>query len=766
MLNSILAVFFASILTPFFYNRYKKVVAPMLSLLLLGIIIYFSTFLGLIIKGKTITSMIPWIDSISVHLSFYLDGLSLFFALLISIFGLLVLLYSFQYMRHFPRQGRFFSYLLFFMGSMLGVVLSANLISLFVFWELTSFSSFLLIGFNNHKEDSRRAARQALLITAGGGLALMSGFILLEILTSSGFNFIEILNNSEKVVTSDLAAITIILIAIGAMTKSAQFPFHFWLPNAMTAPTPVSAYLHSATMVKAGVYLIFRLNPIFQELALWSHLLGLTGAITMSWGAFKAMQEDDLKRILAYTTISALGIFFMMTGIGGEDAFNAVIIYVMAHALYKGGLFLSAGSIDHQTGTRKVSELSDLTKKMPYTSIAILLCFASMAGIIPFLGFVGKESLYDVLYHSGDSFARIYLVLLFLAGVFFTAVSIEVIYHALIKKGSLQNKSIRETKFLMILSPFILALAGFLTGVIPNSIVQPLLKWSAAGIYQSDPSMKLKLWHGFNPVLLLSVITIISGIGAYLIRRSVRKFKKPDWMNSDFLYDKCMHGIERLSKNITVWVQNGFLRNYIAMVILTFSAIVVYTLAKGKLLALPNIHLLLEGMQIYELVIISLITIAVVFLFKTKSRLIVTATFGIIGYSIALAYTLFSAPDVAITQFLAETLTLILLILILHKLPSYTLKKFIAHKGYLPIAVIFGLIMSYISFTMLNLEKDAKLKTFFLEKSISAGKGQNAVNVILVDFRAFDTLGEITVLTVTMIGIIALLKVKPDKHKI
>ncbi len=766
MLFSILATFIAGLLTPFFYERYKVVVATLHSLLLLGIISFFLTFLGPVLQGETFISNFSWIDSLDIHLSFYIDGLSLFFALLITIIGLLVLLYSYQYMKHYPKQGRFFCYLLVFMGSMLGVVLSANLISLFVFWELTSFSSFLLIGFNHQDQDSRRAARQALLVTAGGGLALMSGFIFMELMYNTGFNLIEMIDGPESLTDHKLYSAAIILISIGAISKSAQFPLHFWLPNAMAAPTPVSAYLHSATMVKAGVYLIFRMNPLFDEAALWSHLLGLTGAVTMTLGAFKALQEDDLKRILAYTTISALGIFFMMTGLGGESAINAVMVYVLAHALYKGGLFLSAGNIDHQTGTRSISQLSGLVYKMPFTSVAVMLLCASMAGIIPFLGFVGKEALYDSLFHSDDSMAVFYLVLLFLAGVFFTAVTIEIVVDACLKKGMLRGKTIREAGFLMVVAPLILAIAGLIPGVAPKMIAQPLLQWAAADIHAMGPSMELKLWHGFNAVLLLSILTILSGAGLYFLRGYIRLFRKPHWFTADFIYNKLIHGTSWLATYLTNILQNGYLRNYLAMVTGTFSVLMIFVLVDGGFLEVPATEQLVDGLQIYEVVIIALITMAVFFLFKTRSRLIVTATFGIIGYSIALAYTLFSAPDVAITQFLAETLTLILLILILHRLPSYTLKKTIEHKKYLPVALLFGMIMTVVSFIMLEQAGSPKLKNYFLESSVPAGKGQNAVNVILVDFRALDTLGEITVLVITMLGIISLLKIKPKEPRI
>lgn len=765
ILSCILAVILAGFLSAFFYDRYRNIVLSVVSLLFLGIIAYFGSLAGPVLEGATLVQEVIWVDSLNIQLTFLVDGLSLFFALLVTVFGLLIFLYAHRYMKDSPQINRFAAYLLLFSGAMLGLVLSANLIGLFVFWELTSLSSFLLIGFNHTNEDSRRSARQALLITAGGGLALMAGLILLEIATGSGYNLTEILAQPEVVANSGLQSAAIILIALGAITKSAQFPFHFWLPNAMAAPTPVSAYLHSATMVKAGVYLIFRLNPLFQEAMLWHHLLGGAGALTMTWGALKAFQEDDLKRILAYTTLSALGILFMMIGLGGEAAVNAAMVYVLAHALYKCALFMTAGNIDHQTGTRRISQLSDLGRKMPVTATTAVLALASMAGVLPLLGFVGKELLYDALYHAADPMAMVYLALLFLAGALFMAVSVDILYNAFIKTGKLRDQPIREGHLMLILPPLLLAAVSLLTGIAPGWTIAPLLKWSAANIHDFAPSMKLKLWHGFNLVFLLSLATLLSGVGLYFLRNWLRRFQKPSWASADFLYDQAIAGSESVAQFTTGEIQNGYLRRYIATVIVTFSILLLAAMAHGQVFQSLSTAPLLKGLQIYELVILALIALATGFLFRVRSRLIVTATFGIIGYSIALAYTLFSAPDVAITQFLAETLTLILLILIIHRLPSYTLKTPIARLKYLPVAILFGAMMAVTAYVMLLQEKDTGSKAYFLEQSIPKGKGQNAVNVILVDFRALDTLGEITVLTVTMIGIIALLKFKPNNKK-
>jgi multicomponent Na+:H+ antiporter subunit A len=767
MLIAILAIFFAALLTPLFYNRAKVAVSVALIVLTGGVVAYFLTYLKPVVNGEVFISSFEWSPTLQLTLSFYMDGLGLFFALLISSFGFLILIYALKYMKGYPQEGWFFGYLLLFMCAMLGVVLSANLISLFVFWELTSLSSFLLIGFNSTEEKSKWGARQALLVTFTGGLALFSGFILLNMITGANFNLIEILNNPEALQSSPLLTATIILILIGAFTKSAQFPFHFWLPNAMAAPTPVSAYLHSATMVKAGVYLVFRLNPAFAGIELWEILLVAVGTITMFWGAIVAFQSDDLKTILAYTTISALGIFFMLIGAGTTTAINAAMVYVMAHALYKGALFLITGIIDHETGTRKVSQLSDLSRKMPFTTVAAVGAGLSMAGMIPFLGFIGKEALYDALYVSEKWSALPTLVLVVISSMFFVAVAIEIMYNVFFKKGPLYDIEIHEAPMQMYLPPLILGILGLLAGIFSSVFSEPLLNVAASNIHRQGLSLVMELWHGLNFVVILSVLTIGFGVALYLIRTRVRyfwqKLENTGLLNANSAYDKTINGLQSFAAFQTRVIQNGYLRNYIFVLIVLFCLFIIYLFFDNNLLGPILMEAHWENLQIYELVILAMVTTTIVVLFRTDSRLVAVATIGIIGYSIALAYTLFSAPDVAITQFLAETLTLILLILILHQLPTIVFKKYPVPGSFLFVSVLFGFLMTMISLVMLSKEIDPEVKQYFLESSVPLGQGRNVVNVILVDFRALDTLGEISVLVITMLGIIALMRIKPNK---
>lgn len=773
MFGSILALLLTATAMPFLYKKYRPLSLLIAILVTGGVTAYFCFFIHPVVNHAAFTSDYLWAPAVGVNLSFYLDGLSLFFALLVSVFGWLITIYSISYIKSYAHAGRFFGYLLFFMGSMLGVVLSANLITLFIFWELTSFSSYLLIGFKNKNEKSRWAARQALLLTSAGGLALMAGFIMLGMNPAGGFDLTALLQASgdatppEGVITA-----SVILILFGAATKSAQFPFHFWLPNAMEAPTPVSAYLHSATMVKAGVYLIFRLNPLFEGVALWKDLLMLMGAVSMIWGAANALQADDLKKILAYTTISALGIFFMMTGGGSEKAIDAAILYVMAHALYKGCLFLVAGSVDHETGARKISALSDLGKKMPLTAAAAIGACLSMAGIIPFIGYIGKESLYEALHHSHQGVSTLLLILLIAASVVFVAIAVEISYNVFFKKGKMHDKPVHEASRGMAVPALALAAAGFIFGVFPSALPQPVLKSAAASIAGGETAMELKLWHGFNLVFVLSLITLAAGVVLYLFRESVRKgwkmVKRPVFLKSNAVYNLAISGLEKTAFHQTRLIQNGYLRNYISMFLIVFCLLAASTFFHFDFndLIADGGKKIWRGLQIYELAILTLILIAVIVLLTTDSRLVVTATFGIIGYSLALAYTLFSGPDVAITQILAETLTLLLLILILHRLPRYSITRYIVKFKYLFVACFFGGIMAFISFLTLTYEKNTELKDYFLLSSVPKGKGENVVNVLLVDFRAFDTLGEISVLVITMFGIIALLKTKNPEEKL
>lgn len=761
MLIAIAVLFLLSFLAPFVHKKGAMLTPVLFSGITAVVFGYFLSFYPEVAAGGVIVQDYTWGAPLLSSLSFRLDGLSLFFALLITFFGVLILLYAGAYMKAKTFSNRFYAYIIFFMAAMVGLVLSSNLIGLFIFWELTSISSYLLIGYFHDDPTSRQSARQALVVTASGGLVLLAGLILLG-LAGGSYDISVLLSEKDLIAKSPYLPAIIVLLLIGAFTKSAQFPFHFWLPGAMKAPTPVSAFLHSATMVKAGVFLVFRFHPIFSGNELWQWLLVSIGGFTMIMGAVIAFRADDIKRILAYTTISALGIFFTMAGIDTDLAIQSAIVYVLAHALYKGALFMVAGTLDHSCGTRKLSELSQLRMKMPLTKYAAIMAALSMGGIIPFLGFTGKELLYGALTASSAPLHLVVFSLLFVSSAFFIATMIRVIWYAFFKEPSNANGEVisYEPAF-QSYPPLLLGIISIVVAVFSGQTITPLLAQSAVTILPTATGIDLSLWHGFTPVLGLSVATIVMGIVLFRLRHWWWKLSDliplPIETIPSAVYQWLGTHTLKLAKIITKRTQNGYLRNYISVFLLTACLLIAYNFYHAKLFQTISINLNLEAVKVYEIYVLLLVSGIIWFLFTTKSRLSTIAAIGIIGYGMALAYTFFSAPDVAITQFLAETLGLILLAVMLPSLPRLHVAHLSLKTKYLVISITFGLFMAATTLLTLSYDGHSLLKDYFEENSYDKGHGKNIVNVILVDFRALDTLGEISVLVITMIGIIALL---------
>lgn len=767
MLLAICLIFVAALAAPFFHKKGRLAVPIAAAFLTSGFFGYLLTFWGQVTSGNPFQATFRWAESLAINLSFYVDGLGLFFALLVSFFGVAILLFAGQYMKHYDQANRFFGYLILFMGAMLGLVLSANIITLFIFWELTSISSYWLIGFKHQKESSRESARQALLVTASGGLVLLAGLILLGIAGGS-YHLPELLANAGQIRQHPYFEAIVVLVLIGAFTKSAQFPFHFWLPSAMEAPTPVSAFLHSATMVKAGVYLVFRMQPIFAGAALWENTLIAVGGFTAIMGAMVSLQADDLKRVLAFTTISALGLLFLAAGMGSETAMGAGMVFLLAHALYKGSLFMLAGALDHACGTRDISALREIPKRMPWTLTAMLLACLSMSGVIPFVGFLGKELLYKAAL-KGGILGYFPLFALVVSSLFFVAVSIKIIYHTFWPIFSKSQAKVKEAPLLMFAPPLAISALGLGFGVMGTATIQPLLEVAAGNMAGKPVPLDMSLWHGFNAVFLLSLGTLALGLGMYAAGKIYH------WLYSNFplplaalpekAYENGLHWLTTGATWLTKAIQNGYLRNYVSVYITFFSGLVLYYIFSNGLLNEAVLDWNLEGLQIYELLVLFLVSVTLFFIFKTNSRLAVIATIGITGYAIALGYLVFSAPDVAITQFLAETLGVILLAVILPKLPKLHVSDMAVKVKYVFASVFFGAIMAFITLVGMSHQNPSALKGFFLENSIPKGKGENAVNVILVDFRALDTLGEISVLVITMVGIVALMAKQQGKRE-
>ena len=764
MIAAVLFGFALAIAAPGIVRLARGASGWLLAFLPAGLALYFARFLGSIAAGRTVVVSYPWVPDLGISLSFYLDGLSLLFALLICGIGALVTIYAGRYLNGHPHLDRFYIYLLLFETSMLGLVLADNLFLMFVFWELTSLASFLLIGFEHEREAARSAALQALLVTGMGGLALLAALVLLAQVGGSS-ELSTLIRSGRTIELHPLYLPILVLILIGAFAKSAQFPFHFWLPNAMEAPTPVSAYLHSATMVKAGVYLLARLAPVLGGSEAWRSLVTGAGMITMLLGALMALWQRDLKRILAYSTISALGTLVMLLGLDTLASVKAAMLFLLTHALYKGALFLVAGAVDHETGTRDVTRLGRLARAMPVTAVAAGLAGLSMAGLPPTLGFISKEVLYEAQLHASPP-GGLVVIAGVLANGFLVAVAGIVAIGPFLGRRAALSKKPHEVSFGMLIGPLLLAAAGLVGGVFAKALLEPLLSASVRAVRPEATALELKLWPGISPVLALSVLTLGVGAVAYAARGF---WHRTSWLGEAIDrwgpqggYGLLLAGLNGVARLQTRLLQNGYLRFYLMALIATTVGLV------GSTLLLRGVEIeglgQLRNVRPHEWIIAITILAAALMTTVTSSRLAAAAALGTIGYGVALFYVLFSAPDLAMTQFTVETLTVILFVLVVYRLPRFApLSTRKARVRDALIALLAGGLMTVLVLTALATPRESQLAAYFMENSWTQAHGRNVVNVILVDFRGLDTLGEITVLAVAAIGIYALLRLRPEK---
>ncbi|MEW5979293.1 MAG: putative monovalent cation/H+ antiporter subunit A [Acidobacteriota bacterium] len=724
------------------------------------LLVYFGALSSSVVAGRTVVGRFEWAPGFGLALGFRLDSLSLLFALLVSGIGSLVLVYASDYLRGHPHLPRFYAFLLLFMVSMLGLVLSDNIILLFIFWELTSVSSYLLIGFEHRREEARKAALQSLLVTGFGGLSLLSG-LLLMVRAVGSFEISELLARPELIQNHAVYPAVVILVLLGAFTKSAQFPFHFWLPNAMETPAPVSAYLHSATMVKAGIYLLARLHPALGGTEMWVVAIVGVGAATMLTGAFLAYLEADLKRILAYSTVSALGFLTLLAGLGSELAIGAMMVHLVAHALYKGALFLVAGAVAHAVGTRQIERLGGLRRVMPVTASAGTLAALSMAGIPPLLGFYSKELIYEAAWHG--SFHHVLVTVACLgASILLVSVALTAGVRPFVGKPPETAIPPHEGSWRLWLGPVILAGLGLAFGLVPAS-VEPLLRGAVSSITGSTPHAPLKFFHGLGPALLLGILTIAGGLVAFRIRAGlgsrVGKISFPGWGPSHW-YDWTLQGVNRLALFQTRILQSGYLRYYLLTIITTTVVLAGYTM--WRLRVLPHFAGL-SDIRMHEAVLAAVILAATAAAVRSESRLAAVAALGIVGLGVALIFALFGAPDLAMTQFLVETLTVILLVLVLYRLPRFSRLVGQAERiRDLIVAGGAGAVMTLLILAAQSVQLERSVSRYFIENSLPHAFGRNVVNVILVDFRGLDTLGEITVLATAGIGVYAILKLRPS----
>jgi multicomponent K+:H+ antiporter subunit A len=724
-------------------------------------LIQLSPLMGDAFSGEVIVQRISWMPMLGLDIVFRLDGLGLLFALMILCIGLLIILYARYYLSEHDDMGRFYAYLLLFMGSMLGIVLSENIIQMLIFWELTSLSSFLLISYWQTRQESRTGARMALAVTGGGGLALLGGFLLLGEIVGS-YDLSVILASADIIQSHSLYLPMLVLVLLGAFTKSAQFPFHFWLPNAMAAPTPVSAYLHSATMVKAGVFLLARMFPALSGTPEWFWLVCITGLTTLVFGAYVAMFKDDLKGLLAYSTISHLGLITLLFGIGTPLAAVAGVFHIINHAIFKASLFMAAGIIHHETGTRDMRVLSGLWKYMPHTALLAMVAAASMAGVPLFNGFLSKEMFFaETLFVINEPWGWLLPTAATMAGIFAVAYSLRFI-HTVFFHGEPTNlpKKPHEPPRWMKVPVEILVFLCLLVGVFPALTVEPILAVAATSVLQGPlPAHDLAIWHGFNTALVMSIIALAGGILAYLGRRPLAKFQERIDKRLEFkrLYDYLLSKLFKYSGKITRALDTYSLQRMV-FVFISFVLVLGTTGFMGSEFTLTGDQTALPIDGVSALMTFIIVTAAIGTVVMHRERLIALILLGAVGLGVALVFVKFSAPDLALTQLSVEVVTVVLILLALYFLPQRSPKessKLLRSRDAV-IATAAGGGVAVLVWAVLTRPYQS-IADYFLEHSLPGGGGTNVVNVILVDFRGYDTLGEITVLALAGLGIYAML---------
>lgn len=715
-------------------------------------------------EGSPLVQSWEWIPHLGLDFAFRFDGLSLLFTLMILVIGLLVVLYARYYLSPEDSKPRFFGFLLLFMGSMLGVVLSENVLLLLFFWESTSLSSFLLISYWQGREDARRGARMALTVTGMGGLALLGGGLLLGQMAGS-YNLTDILAAGDAIRAHQGYLPALVLILIGVFTKSAQFPFHFWLPHAMAAPTPVSAYLHSATMVKAGIFLLARFFPVLSGTTEWMWIVGTVGMLTLLLGAFVALFKHDLKELLAYSTISHLGLITLLFGLGTPLAAVAALFHIMNHATFKASLFMVAGIVDHETGTRDMRKLAGVLKYMPHTSVLAIIASAAMAGVPLLNGFLSKEMFFDQVVEaashiSGWAFAI--PVLATLGAILSVAYSLRFVHDVFFNGEPVGLPRTPHSPPLSMRVPVdFLVFICLGVGILPALTVGPLLKIAAEATLQGKPPYySLAIWHGFNLPLLMSALALAGGIFVYAFRRRLFAWndRRSGRLEARAVFDGLVDRLFRLSVAATRSFDKGSLQS---MLIWTLSAAGLAAVAGWWAMKAPLFgeRELMDFDPLALLAFAGLMLGSVLTVVFHRQRMTSMILLGVVGLLVSLGFVKLSAPDLALTQLSVEIVTVVLIMLALFFLPQRTPPTSTRWRQIRDAMLALGIGFGATLLTLAVLTRDLlPISGYFLENSVPGGGGTNVVNVILVDFRGFDTLGEIVVLSLAGIGVFTMLQ--------
>ncbi|MFC5459830.1 monovalent cation/H+ antiporter subunit A [Massilia niabensis] len=727
---------------------------------------------GRVGEGEVLYQRYEWLPGFGLDLVLRMDGLAWVFTVMVLGIGLLVLLYARYYMSRRDPVPRFFSYMLAFMGSMLGVVLSGNLIQLVVFWELTSVTSFLLIGYWQHRNDARRGARMAFTVTTIGGLCLLAGVLILGHIVGS-YDLDAVLAAGDQVRAHDWYRSVLVLVALGALSKSAQFPFHFWLPHAMAAPTPVSAYLHSATMVKAGVFLLIRLWPTLSGTPEWTWILGAAGVCTLLIGSFFAIFQNDMKGLLAYSTISHLGLIVVLLSIGSPLSVVAAIFHTMNHAVFKASLFMAVGIIDHETGTRDMLELRGLGRAMPYTAALAIVASAAMAGVPLLNGFLSKEMFFSETMQVGGtenwwmSYAAVAM------GVFSVAYSLRFIsvFFGPLAKNLPQDP--HEPPRWMRFPVECLVVLCIVVGIMPERAVGTVLAVAAQSVLGAPlPEYSLAIWHGFNLPLMMSAAALAGGVLFYVVLRRYAGLAERDEvpvlyrLNGAQAYESTLLALSQAAAWLLHWT--GTRRLQLQLLVLMVAMVAVPLLVVRPLPVLPALRLSALD-PLFALLWVIGAACAVGAAWQAKyHRLVALILVGGTGVVTSLTFLWMSAPDLALTQLMVETVTTVLILLGLRWLPPRLAPAGLA--AHIPpstwlrrardgaVALAGGLGLAAATYALLSSKPPPTISDFYLERALTEGGGANVVNVLLVDFRGFDTLAEITVLSIVALTVYALLR--------
>ncbi|WP_243299814.1 Na+/H+ antiporter subunit A [Bacillus litorisediminis] len=788
---AILSPLLLAIFVPFIYKITKNLHLGWFVLPLPVILFtFFFLFLGDIKDGQAITSSVEWISFLDISFDVYIDGLGLLFALLITGIGALVVLYSIYYLnKHKEQLNTFYVYLLLFMGAMLGVVLSDNLIVLYAFWELTSFSSFLLIGYWNEREKSRYGAQKSMLITVFGGLSLLGAIILLYVMTGT-FSIREIITQADVVLTHELLLPTMVLFLLGAFTKSAQFPFHIWLPDAMEAPTPVSAYLHSATMVKAGIYLVARFTPLFGITGEWFWMVASVGIITLFWGSFNAVKQTDLKGILAFSTVSQLGMIMSMLGAGaasihfagpGENKFivavAAAIFHLVNHATFKGSLFMVVGIVDHETGVRDIRRLGGLMTVMPITATIAFLGSFSMAGIPPFNGFLSKEMFFTSMIRITEmgifdleTWGILFPVLAWVGSIFTFIYSMILFFKTFTGKLDTEKleKKPHEAPLGMLIPPVILASLVVILSFFPNlaatNIIEPAMASILPSLLGTDGIFEIHIyhWHGFDSFeLYMTIGVIVLGTLLYKIlpKWSGVYNRLPKQVTWNYFYDRGVELSQLGSYNFTKSFMTGSIRSYLAYMLIFFIVTLLWTLGFKDAFALSMENT--SPIRVYEVILALVVIAGSITILAAKSRLTSIIALGAVGYTVSLFFVVFRAPDLALTQLVIETVSVALFLACFYHLPKLKREERIRFKlNNALISLGVGVTVALIAMSAHSTKIFKPISEYYIENTYELAHGKNMVNVILVDFRGFDTLFEICVLGIASLGIYGMIKLR------